>query len=494
MASAVIEEELSCPVCQDIYKDPVLLSCSHSFCRECLEKWWRLKDTRECPVCKTTSDRKQPTSNLVLKNTCEAFLLERERQTSAEVDPLCRRHSEKLKLFCLDHNELVCLICRDSDVHRNHRFRPSNEVSRDRKEELQKSLTPLQDKLGVFKRVREKYEETAEYLQVQVRHAEAEIQYEFKRMYHFLQKEEATRIAALKEEERSKRLMVKEKTDNLDTKISALADAIKATETEMTCNDVTFLQNYEAAVERVQSYSLHPDPQPIPGALINEAKHLGNLGFSVWRGMKGLVSHTPVVLDPNTAEAGLILSSNLTRVSRGEKWKVPDNPERFECHGVVMASEGYVEGIHSWVVEVGDNTAWFVGVATETFQRKGRVNIRSGLWAVAFSKGNYSIISHQSPTIYHPKRKLWTIRVQLDLEKGSLTFSDPITRTNIHSFSHSWTERLFPVFYTGSEIPLQILPVVLRNDGPYDDSDNDWDEGDDRDRNGTSDKQHQQAE
>uniref|UniRef100_A0A671QLE1 RING-type domain-containing protein n=1 Tax=Sinocyclocheilus anshuiensis TaxID=1608454 RepID=A0A671QLE1_9TELE len=35
--------ELSCPVCCEIFKDPVLLSCSHSFCQECLQQFWRIR-------------------------------------------------------------------------------------------------------------------------------------------------------------------------------------------------------------------------------------------------------------------------------------------------------------------------------------------------------------------------------------------------------------------------------------------------------------------
>uniref|UniRef100_A0A3B4X5Y1 RING-type domain-containing protein n=1 Tax=Seriola lalandi dorsalis TaxID=1841481 RepID=A0A3B4X5Y1_SERLL len=67
------EEELTCPVCHDIFKEPVVLSCSHSFCRDCLQRWWREKVIHECPVCKRSSNTEPPVS-LALKNLCEDFL------------------------------------------------------------------------------------------------------------------------------------------------------------------------------------------------------------------------------------------------------------------------------------------------------------------------------------------------------------------------------------------------------------------------------------
>uniref|UniRef100_A0A3B3X7A9 RING-type domain-containing protein n=1 Tax=Poecilia mexicana TaxID=48701 RepID=A0A3B3X7A9_9TELE len=60
------EEDLCCPVCKDVFTDPVVLSCSHSFCRECLKSWWREKPATECPVCKKRSSREELTLNLVL--------------------------------------------------------------------------------------------------------------------------------------------------------------------------------------------------------------------------------------------------------------------------------------------------------------------------------------------------------------------------------------------------------------------------------------------
>uniref|UniRef100_A0A8C1M958 Uncharacterized protein n=1 Tax=Cyprinus carpio TaxID=7962 RepID=A0A8C1M958_CYPCA len=124
-----VKEELSCPVCYDIFKDPGLLSCGHSVCKECLQQFWRIKGTQECPVCRRRSSRDDPPCNLALKNLCESFLKERKEKGSSESEELCSLHSEKLKLFCLEDKQPVCLVCRDSQKHINHTFRPISEVA-----------------------------------------------------------------------------------------------------------------------------------------------------------------------------------------------------------------------------------------------------------------------------------------------------------------------------------------------------------------------------
>ncbi|KAJ4918686.1 hypothetical protein JOQ06_022468 [Pogonophryne albipinna] len=188
----------------------------------------------------------------------------------------------------------------------------------------------------------------------------------------------------------------------------------------------------------------------LSGVLIDVAKHLGNLSFRVWEKMKDQVHFSPVILDPNTAYSWLSLSDDLTSVRRGDKSQhLPNNPERYTDTAHVLGSEGFSSGKHSWEVEVGDHPAWIIGLTKESVDRKGKIFVSPeyGIWCLKHRSGKYTNGAGKTVRV---KKNLQRIRVQLDYDRGEVSFYDPEYMTHIYTHRDTFTEELFPYFSIGA--------------------------------------------
>ncbi|KAI2666904.1 E3 ubiquitin-protein ligase TRIM35 [Labeo rohita] len=305
-------------------------------------------------------------------------------------------------------------------------------------DKLNAALKSLKEKLKHKENIKGEFEKTVKHIKSQAEHTERQIKQQFEKLHQFLRDEEEATITALREEEEQKKQMMKEKLEEINRHISALSHTIKDTEETMKASDVCFLKEFPVSMERVQISQ--PDPQTPSGALIHVPCYLGNLPFRVWKKMQDIVQNTPVILDPNTAHPDLVVSDDLTsvRCSRNNQL-LPDNPERFNWYHCVLGSEGFNSGTHCWDVEVNDSSPWGLGVTSASNQRKGYDFSDSDVWSVEYELP----LGSGFPV----EQVLEHVRFDLDYDRGTVSFSDAVTNTHLHTFTVTFTETVFPFFW-----------------------------------------------
>ncbi|XP_063752692.1 LOW QUALITY PROTEIN: nuclear factor 7, brain-like [Eleginops maclovinus] len=454
--TALVESFLSCHVCSETFRDPVSLSCNHSFCSSCLQEFWGKSKNKNCPICKRKSTEKHPLVNFALKELADSFA-ERQKARSSEtekgekkVEVVCSKHQEEPRLFCKDEDRAVCPVCEFS-LHQSHKVVPVEQAISELKDLLKSDLESLQNKRDKYKRVETTYNEVIQLSKKQLLSTERKIRAEFNQLHQFLKEEEESRLAALREEEEQKGKTISREMKSIQEHISSLSHSISAVEEELQKHNVPFLRSYKATQSRARVQRSLSDPQLLSGALTDVAKHLGNLSFRVWEKMKDKVHFSPVILDPNTPNGWLSLSDDLTSVRNGDKCQqLPDNPERCTNSATLLGSQGFSSGKHSWEVDVGDHAIWNIGLAKELADRKGKVfaTPKYGIWCLLHRVGKYTNVDGETVRV---KKNLLRIRVQLDFDRGEVSFYDPGDMTLICTHRDTFTEKLFPYFCIGSD-------------------------------------------
>ncbi|NXM85416.1 TRI59 protein, partial [Oenanthe oenanthe] len=128
-----LEEELTCAICCDTFRDPRLLPCSHTFCAPCLRRLLR-PPLGSCPSCRAPVAVPAPGPealpfNLALKAVIERMQQEErareqqqqeEEEEAAEWGPCSEHPRQPRNIFCLQERQLVCGRCVTIGRHRGH--------------------------------------------------------------------------------------------------------------------------------------------------------------------------------------------------------------------------------------------------------------------------------------------------------------------------------------------------------------------------------------
>uniref|UniRef100_A0A8C1M3F2 E3 ubiquitin/ISG15 ligase TRIM25-like n=1 Tax=Cyprinus carpio TaxID=7962 RepID=A0A8C1M3F2_CYPCA len=144
------QDELMCPVCLDLLKDPVAIPCGHSYCKSCITGCWDQEDQiYSCPQCRQTFSPRPA----LARNTMLAELVEKLKKTRLSADCYAGAGDVQCDVCTGRKYKSVksCLVCQESycqthfDLHEEFHSRKPHKVI-DATGRLQEMICRLHEK------------------------------------------------------------------------------------------------------------------------------------------------------------------------------------------------------------------------------------------------------------------------------------------------------------------------------------------------------------
>ena len=126
-----LEDQLTCPVCLDLYTDPKTLACLHSFCQECLERLPQKREAREdtyylsCPTCRQRTEVPRegvgafPVAFHI--NNLKEITQSLKNKVSDPKQGTCNNHFKPLEIYCETCETVICSHCAVR-AHKDHEY------------------------------------------------------------------------------------------------------------------------------------------------------------------------------------------------------------------------------------------------------------------------------------------------------------------------------------------------------------------------------------
>nr|ALP32473.1 TRIM7.1 [Nipponia nippon] len=449
-----LQDEATCSVCLEFFKDPVSIECGHNFCRACIIKSWKdLEMDFPCPQCREVFQQKSFRPNRQLANMSEIisqFTLRGAK--GAEEDGLCAKHREALKLYCKDDRRTICVVCDRSREHRPHAVVPIDEASEEYKEKIQGRLDFLKKERQELLEFKVNDDKKTQELLKTIENERQKLLLEFEKLRQFLHDQEHILLGQLEKMEKNIAKRQNENITNLSKEITLLNKLITELEEKIQQPMLEFLKDVMNIISRSDDVKCQ---KPVP-VCTDMKMHICNFSLKTVVLEKVLKKfREDLTLDPDSANHLLILSADLKSVRMGcRKQELPDNPKRFDTNSRVLATTGFKSGRHYWEVEVGASDGWAFGVAKESVRRKGLTQFspEEGIWAVQQNGGRYWAVTSPQRTPLCLSQKLNKVRVYLDYEGEEVSFYNADNMQHIFTFNVAFQEKVFPLFSVCSTV------------------------------------------
>uniref|UniRef100_H2ZUI3 Tripartite motif containing 35 n=1 Tax=Latimeria chalumnae TaxID=7897 RepID=H2ZUI3_LATCH len=231
-STGVFEDVMTCYICQELFKDPVITKCGHNFCQECMCEYWKRKTSQSCPICRADSATSDLITNHTLRNIMDTYKKEG-KKPKEESKPICSQHGKVLKLYCVEDQESICVNCVILKKHKNHEFLSIEEASQKFKKELKNSLKPLQDTHQNIAELKERYRENLNNIYDEADKAEKQIKEDFVKLHKILHEEEKNLLADLKKDKEEKEQKIRAMEESIVQDLTSVSKMIKEIQQKM---------------------------------------------------------------------------------------------------------------------------------------------------------------------------------------------------------------------------------------------------------------------
>ncbi|KAM6977832.1 tripartite motif containing 105 [Aplochiton taeniatus] len=414
-----LREDLTCAICCDLFREPVMLGCMHHFCKSCISRYWRgVQGPVTCPQCRKEFITKQFQTNYLV-----TAMVEKVRATTSDsyVKNLQKQLKDSLEAHHLRREDFI------------------NTASRDK------------EKMDAIKRGGAELQ--------------ARVQGEFQALQQFLQEEEACVLEQLRrDQEEAVELLqrhleaskeaVKELEQNMKVlqEMSAAADHTVVTEVfmQILLQNVLFKAQHKCVY--FASRPLLPvDTGPEFDTNAFSSRYMAPIQYVTWRKMFTFLKPgpAPLMFDVDTAHPSIYVSRDRSMVVECEAM-IPyaRNPKRFLQCVNVLGSHGFQTGRHYWEVGVSCKSKWDLGVASEGVDRQARNKLspENGFWTLRLRNGDEYWAGTQPWTRLHLSPCPQRIGVFLDCEERKVSFYNADDMSLLYSFANGPRGKSFPFF------------------------------------------------
>ncbi|XP_065150942.1 uncharacterized protein [Paramisgurnus dabryanus] len=409
------QDQFTCPICQELLKNPVTINCGHSFCMDFLTYRWDQDDQKRiysCPQCRQTFTPR-PVLAVAERTEKQTLLMETQRNLKQGIQEREKKLQE-LRQTLVSHKRSAQTAVEDSERIFTELIRS---IERRRSEVTQlirdQEKTAVSRAEGVMKRLEEEIDD------LKRRDAELEQFLQTDDDIHFLQSFKSFSVTSGSSHDFSINFSSLLTFDDLGKSVSKLRDKL-----EDFCKD-----EIKRIFDRVKSTE------------IIYYEHGTREDFLQYSSL--------LSLDPNTVNKNLHLSEKNTVATYTKSvQQYPDHPDRFDHWLQVLCRESLC-GRCYWEVERSGSVG--ISVSYKSISRKGSGNecifgYNDQSWSL-FCSDSSCTFSHNTKHTELPVVLSCRIGVYVDHSTGSLSFYNVSDEMNlICRVNTTFTQPLYPGF------------------------------------------------